>query len=173
MTKKSICEIQKNLAFIDGQNLHLSLPWNIDYMRFRVYLREKLKVKAAYYFLGYLSEEYQDLYNRLQEAGFVLIFREHHENFLGKKKGNVDSDVVFEIMKSLLDRDFDKVVLVSGDGDYKKVVDYLIAKDRFGKIIFPNRKNTSSLYKKLPPSLFLDLGQKSIMQKLEKKKGSP
>jgi hypothetical protein len=54
-------------------------------------------------------------------------------------------------MKSLIDEkdDFEKIILVSGDGDYKNVVDYLIKKERFLKILFPNRKFSSSLYKKL------------------------
>ncbi|MCX6753504.1 MAG: hypothetical protein NTV03_00365, partial [Candidatus Nomurabacteria bacterium] len=56
-----------------------------------------------------------------------------------------------EIMKNLIDSDddFKKIVLVSGDGDYKKLVDYLILKGRFGKILFPNKKFASSLYKEL------------------------
>ena len=41
--------------------------------------------------------------------------------FKSTKKGNVDTDIVFEIMKNLIDnKRFDKVVIVSGDGDYKK-----------------------------------------------------
>jgi uncharacterized LabA/DUF88 family protein len=55
------------------------------------------------------------LYSNLQEAGYILIFREHNKNFKGLKKGNVDTDIVFEIMKSLIEKDFNKVVLVSGD----------------------------------------------------------
>lgn len=51
-------------------------------------------------------------------------------------------------MKNLVENnDFNKIILVSGDGDYKKVVDYLISKERFEKILFPNRKFASSLYK--------------------------
>ena len=45
--------------------------------------------------------------------------------------------------------EFDKVLLVSGDGDFKILVDYLIKKDRFLKILLPNKKFASSLYKEL------------------------
>ena len=65
----------KNIAFIDGQNLFLGTAednWSIDFKRFRVYLNDKFKVKEAYYFFGYLSEDQQDLYNMLQKAGFIL-----------------------------------------------------------------------------------------------------
>ncbi|MDP3953265.1 MAG: NYN domain-containing protein [bacterium] len=143
----------KNLAFIDGQNLYLGTMqnnWKVDHLRLRVYLRDKYKVEEAYYFLGYVSEDYQDLYNNLQKAGFIVAFKEHNKELLAKKKGNVDTDIVFEVMKNLIDNDkFDKIILVSGDGDYKKLVDYLIAKDRFGKILFPNKEFASSLYKSL------------------------
>ncbi len=72
-----------------------------------------------------------------------------------EKKGNVDTDIVFEIMKNLLDnKNFDKIVLVSGDGDYKKLVKYLIQKERFRKILFPNKKFASSLYNELGSEYF-------------------
>ena len=67
------------------------------------------------------------------------------------KKGNVDSDLMFYAMRSLIDEaeDFERIVLVSGDGDFKVLVDYLVKKDRFLKLLFPNKKFASSLYKKL------------------------
>lgn len=45
--------------------------------------------------------------------------------------------------------EFNKILLVSGDGDFKILVDYLIKKDRFLKILLPNQKFASSLYKEL------------------------
>ena len=144
----------KNIAFIDGQNLYLGtkeIDLNIDFKRFRIYLKDKYKIDEAYYFLGFIKDDENELYANLQKAGFIVLFKEHSELMAGKKKGNVDVEIVFEIMKKLLEeeRDFNKILLVSGDGDYKKLVDYLIKKDRFLKILFPNRKFASSLYKKL------------------------
>lgn len=164
---------ENNLAFIDGQNLHLGTKeegWKVDLVKFRIYLKEKYKVKEAYYFLGYVSDEQEELYNNLQKAGFIVIFKEHHFSSVGKKKGNVDSDIIFEMMKNLMDRnDFQKIVLVSGDGDYKKVVDYLIKKERFQKILFPNKKFASSLYKKLTVKYFDYLSQSEVRKKVEYK----
>lgn len=144
---------ENNLAFIDGQNLHLGTienDWKVDHFKLRIYLKDKYHITEAYYFLGYTTEEEQDLYNNLQKAGFIVLFKEHNENLKARKKGNVDTDIVFEIMKNLIDnKNFNKIVLVSGDGDYKKLVDYLIKKGKFYKILFPNKKFASSLYKKL------------------------
>lgn len=163
----------KNLAFIDGQNLHLGTSeggWSIDYRKFRTYLKEKYKVEEAYYFFGYLSEEQQNLYKNIQKSGFIVVFKEHHHAMAGTKKGNVDTDIVFEIMKAVIDEDFDQIILVSGDGDYKKTVDYLVKKDKFFKILFPNRKFASSLYKKLGNQFQVSLDTKQIRTKIEYKK---
>jgi uncharacterized LabA/DUF88 family protein len=145
--------IDNNLAFIDGQNLYLGTKqesWIVDLSKLRIYLKENYDVSEAYYFLGYLQEENEELYKEIQKAGFIVLFKEHNQYAVTKKKGNVDTDIVFEIMKNLLDnKDFNKIILVSGDGDYKKLVEYLISKNKFKKMLFPNKKFASSLYKKL------------------------
>jgi len=161
---------EKDLAFVDGQNLHLGTKedgWNTDHQKFRIYLRDKYKVREAYYFMGCISETEQDLYNSLQKAGFIVVFKEHTNLQKTKKKGNVDADIVFEIMKNLVDSRFDKVVLVSGDGDYKKIVDYLVKKKKFKKILFPNQKFASSLYKVLGSEYFDYLVTPDIKAKIQ------
>ncbi|NCA93626.1 MAG: NYN domain-containing protein [Candidatus Moranbacteria bacterium] len=166
---------EKNYAFIDGQNLYMGTAkrehnkWRINLKRFRVYLGKKYHVEKAYYFLGCVQEENQDLYEEIQAAGFVLVFREHNTAMLGKKKGNVDSDIIFSIMKKLYKKEaFDKILLVSGDGDYKQLVDFLIEENRFRKILFPNRKFASSLYKKLGSEFFDYLDNKNVKNKIIK-----
>lgn len=165
-----------NIAFIDGQNLYLGTledQWSINHKKLRVYLKDKYKVDEAYYFLGYLDEEQQALYSSLQKSGFIVLFKEHSSHQKGKKKGNVDTDIVFEAMKTLIEEDENrKVLLVSGDGDYKKTVDYLIEKKRFLKILFPNKKFASSLYRRLNTKYFDNL--KNAQHKIEYKvKKSP
>jgi len=159
--KASLPPLPKNCAFIDGQNLHLGTlenGWDVDYLKLRTYLAEKYNVVEAHYFLGFVSNQEQDLYTNLQKAGFILDFREHSSALRGKKKGNVDCDIVFSIMKKLVEKEeFDKVIIVSGDGDYIKLVDYLIKKDKFEKILFPNKNFASSLYKKYGSEYYDDL----------------
>ena len=163
-----------NISYIDGQNLiygttHISNPWSIDLVRFRVYLRDKYDVSEAYYFIGSYDPRHQDLYNTIQKAGFILIFREHSELSSGRKKGNVDTDIVFMIMKSLVEKEeFGKIVLVSGDGDYWRVVDYLIKKEKFLKLLAPNKKGMSSLYKRIPDNFRSFLDQPEIVKKIGK-----
>jgi len=160
-----------NIAFIDGQNLHLGTKessWSIDHKKFRVYLQDKYNVTEAYYFLGFVSDAEQDLYDRLQKVGFILSFRDHSSALRGNKKGNVDSDIVFGAMKKLVENDpFDKIIIVSGDGDYKKLVDFLIKKKKFAKILFPNKKFASSLYKSLGREYYDYLEENGVRAKIE------
>jgi uncharacterized LabA/DUF88 family protein len=147
----------KNLAFIDGQNLHMGVSeneWKIDHKKFRIYLEENYQIKEAYYFLGFLLKSEEKLYKNLEEAGFILCLKEHSKRLSSKKKGNVDVDIVFEIMKIIAEKEeFDGIMLVSGDGDYKKLIDYLIEKKKINKILFPNKK-ASTLYKQLSSEYF-------------------
>ena len=170
--KKSV----NNYAFIDAQNLHLGTPdkiyksW-VDYEKLRIYLKDKHKVEKAYYFLGYKKNNLDDLYQQMQEKGYIIIFREHSELLTSKKKGNIDTDLVFEVMKKLIEEpeNFAKIVIISGDGDFKKLVDYLIKKDRFQKILFPNRQFCSSLYKELNTKYFGYL--EDVINNIRRKKG--
>ena len=169
---------KSNIAYIDGQNLRMGTvdtkpSWRIDLGRFRVYLHQKYNVVKAFYYMGYVIDgtEYERLYEHIQESGFILVFREHNSSMLGKKKGNVDSDIILNVMKRIyLKEKFDNIVLVSGDGDYKGLVDFLIEQNRFEKILFPNKKYASSLYKQLEPKYFDYLNSQAIQQKIEHKK---
>lgn len=165
--------MENNIAFIDWQNLHLwtsSENWKVDFKRFRIYLKEKYLINEVYLFLWFLDENEQKLYTKLQKSWFILIFREHNSHMKWKKKWNVDADIVFEIMRRLKDeKDFDNIVLVSGDWDYIKLVNYLIENNCLKKILFPN-SFFSSLYRKLQPKYWVNLSLSDIRKKIEYKK---
>jgi hypothetical protein len=160
-----------NYTFIDWQNLHQWLQWKIDYAKFRIYLRDKYQVSKAYYFLGFKERE-NALYENLQDAGFILIFNQKPEHLKSEKKGNVDVNLTFNVMKKILEEKniFEKVILVSWDGDYKVWVDYVIELNKFEKILAPNLKFASSLYKHqkhLDPKYFAFLDNEWTRNKIE------
>ena len=171
-------KVKGNVAYIDGQNLYMgtaksSPMWHVDLARFRRYLAEKYNVTDAYYYLGFVQtgEEYDRLYESIQKAGFILVFREHNSAMLGTKKGNVDSDIIFNAMKRLyLKEAFNKIILVSGDGDYKMLVDFFIKEGRFEKILFPNKRYASSLYKSISRQYFAYLSDDAVKRKISLKK---
>ena len=162
-----------NQAFIDGQNLILGTtmsdePWKIDLYRFREYLRSKYNVDKAYYFVGCVNDELEKLYTMIQEAGFILVFRAHGNDFVSHKKGNVDTDIVFTMMRNFHEcRDVDKFYLVSGDGDYFKTVKYLHEHGKLGKVLFPAHHKASSLYRRLGNQYYDYLDNQGIKNKIK------
>jgi len=138
-----------NYAFIDGQNLHSgveSLGWKLDHKKFRDYLRQELGVKKAYMFIGYM-EEYQPLYSALQEAGFIIHFKPVVRSEDMAIKGNVDADMVLQVMLDI--ERFDQAVIISGDGDFAGLIRHLASVNKLRQVIIPNRSMHSSLFKRL------------------------
>lgn len=159
-----------NYAFIDSQNFNLGvqeLRWKIDYYRFRIYLKEKYGVVKAYMFIGYLPEN-QNLYRKLQENGYVLIFKPVMKDHDGKAKGNVDADLVLQAMIDL--NKYDSAVLVTSDGDFYCLVDYLYSSNKLKIVISPNRKKCSILLRKSAKEKIVFLN--NLKEKLEYKRKS-
>ncbi len=140
---------KNNFAFIDSQNLNLGireLGWKLDFKKFRKYLEEKYSVTRAYIFIGYVPGN-EVLYSNLQDMGYVCIFKPTLELKNGKVKGNVDAELVLHTMIGI--NDFDKSIIVSGDGDFYCLIEYLISKGKLGVVLVPNEKKYSALLKNL------------------------
>ena len=153
---------QDNYAFIDSQNLNLSIRdqgWVLDFGKFRTYLQDKYGVTKAFLFIGYVYQN-QDLYINLQKQGYILIFKPTLSLPDGRVKGNVDAELVLHAMIEY--ENYDKAVIVTGDGDFYCLVDYLIKKDKLVKLLIPNRNKFSSLFRKMMPHIAFmsDLGSK-------------
>ncbi len=167
---------KNNIAFVDGQNLYMGTkseenPWRVDFLKLRKYLFKKYYVKEIFYYMGYLDIKNKKVYDKIKDANFVLIKKEHNKLMVSDKKGNVDSDIIFDVMKKICENEnFDKILLISGDGDYIKLVKYLIEKNKFEKILFPNKKFYSSLFKQITIKYFDYLYKIEHLIKLEDKK---
>jgi uncharacterized LabA/DUF88 family protein len=93
----------------------------------------------------------QSLYTGLQEDGYILIFKPTLTLPTGKVKGNVDAELVLHTMIEY--PNFDKALIVTGDGDFYCLVDYLIKKKKLLKLMIPNERKFSSLFRKLTPHI--------------------
>lgn len=138
---------KENYAFIDSQNLNLGiqgLGWKLDFKRFRTYLKDKYKVTKAFLFIGYI-EKNQKMYDSLKKYGYVLVFKPtvvaKHEI-----KGNVDAELVLHSMIQY--QNYNKAVIVSGDGDFHCLIEYLDKQNKLEEVIVPNRKKYSQLLSK-------------------------
>ena len=144
-------KLQTTFAFIDSQNLNLGVRdqgWNLDFVKFRRYLSDKFGVgpNQAFLFIGYMPGNH-GLYSYLQRAGYICIFKPTLVLADGKVKGNVDAELVLHTMIEY--PNFSRAIIVTGDGDFRCLVEYLLEKGKLGMVIAPNNRKLSSLLKSL------------------------
>lgn len=145
-------------SFIDSQNLNLGTSkdlyrgdkiiykgWKLDFKKFRRYLFDKFRVTRAFLFIGYLNEN-QKLYQQLKIDGFDLVFKPTVTDIHGKTKGNVDAELVLHA-SAIEFSNYDQAVIVSGDGDFRCLHEFLENRGKLKAIIIPNVKTASSLLK--------------------------
>lgn len=157
-----------NYAFIDSQNVNLAIReqgWILDFKRFRRYLEDKYKVTKAFLFIGFVPQN-QDLYTSLQKSGYILVFKPTLSLPDGKVKGNVDAEMVLHAMIEY--PSYDGALIVTGDGDFYCLVDYLLKNRKLLKLMIPNRSRYSSLFRKLMSHIVF---MNELKGKLEHKKG--
>ena len=170
VTKKKLSQISENYAFIDSQNLNLGIRsqgWKLDFSTFRRYLKDKYGVSKAFLFIGYVHGN-ESLYLSLQQAGYILIFKPTLEVRQGKEvfvKGNVDAELVLHTMIEYVN--YAKAVIVSGDGDFHCLIEYLVEQQKLLKILAPT-KHYSSLLRRFNTDNYIvriDLLKTSLEQK--------
>jgi len=143
-------------AFIDSQNLNLGTSksifkgnkiiyygWKLDFKKFRRYLSDKFRVQKAFLCIGYI-ENNSKMYDALRLFGYELVFKPTVIDGNGKTKGNVDAELVLHAA-AIEYPDYDKAIVISGDGDFYCLYKYLLKKKKLLNIIIPNRKSSSSL----------------------------
>ena len=162
-------QLPNNYAFIDSQNLNLAirdLKWKIDWKKLRVLLKDKFQIGKALLFIGYVPGN-EKLYTYLQEAGYIVVFRPTLEKN-GIVKGNCDAELVLHAMIEY--EHYQKAIIVSGDGDFHCLIEYLAEHGKLLKIGVPNRKKFSSLLRKYAEYfLFLQDHRKKIEYKEKEK----
>lgn len=118
--------------FIDGANLYSaakSLDFDIDYRRLLEEFRKRGRlIRANYYTALIESEEYtpiRPLIDWLDYNGFKVITKaaKEYSDESGRRriKGDMDVEIAVDIVESA--GFLDHVVLFSGDGDFRKVVE--------------------------------------------------
>lgn len=136
---------ENNCAFIDSQNLNLAIldqGWKLNFVRFRRYLNDKYGITKAILFMGYISK-YEPMYKRLRSAGFEIVFKPIVERE-GEVKGNVDAELVLHAA-AVEYANYDKALIVTGDGDFRCLIEYLKQHEKLLKLMVPNKFKYSSL----------------------------
>lgn len=166
---------KNNFAFIDSQNLNLAIldqGWELDFARFRKYLLDKYSVIKAFLFIGYIPGN-EDLYTSLQKAGYILVFKPtlvfKKENIF-HVKGNVDAELVLHAMIEY--PNYKKAMIVSGDGDFHCLIEYLKKQNKLLHVLIPNPKKFSALLRKFRSDFIFIHNLRKKIGKQQKTRGS-
>lgn len=146
----SMISAMKTDIFIDGANLHKSskdLGFGIDYRKFYRWLRQKYGANNIYLFLGFIQNQKKN-YKKLEEYGYLLIFKETVNYLDGKIKGNCDAELVLKVCNDFYENNLRNFILITSDGDFACLIDFLINKNSKVLILSPNKKKCSFLLKK-------------------------
>lgn len=149
------------------------MGWKLDWRKFRLFLKEKYNVEKAYMFIGYLPDN-EKLYDQMHELGYLIVLKPTLEMFETEEsqelrdkryegqqekagikiedrkpeekratKGNVDAELVLYAVKEM--PNYDKAVVVSGDGDFFGLVEYLVQQNKLKCLLAPNWQYSSLL----------------------------
>ena len=124
--------IERIAVFIDGANLYAasrSLGFDVDYKNLLAHFRQRAYLIRAYYYTALLeSEEYsplRPLVDWLGYNGYSVVTKPAKEftdaNGRRRVKGSVDIEMAVDVLD--LVAHVDHVVLFSGDGDLRRLVE--------------------------------------------------
>lgn len=118
--------------FIDGANLHAAaraLGFDIDYKRLLKHFQEQCHLIRAFYYTALIEDqEYsplRPLVDWLDYNGFTMVTKPTKEftDAMGRRKikGNMDIELAIDVLE--MSAHLDHVVLFSGDGDFRRLVE--------------------------------------------------
>ncbi|MGD9739593.1 MAG: NYN domain-containing protein [Bauldia sp.] len=130
---------EKVALFIDGANLYATakaLGFDIDYKRLLAHFQEKSYLLRAYYYTALAEDqEYSSirpLIDWLDYNGYTVVTKPTKEfvdqSGRRKVKGNMDMELAVNVME--LAESIDHIVLFSGDGDFRSLVEAVQRKGR-------------------------------------------
>jgi uncharacterized LabA/DUF88 family protein len=119
-------------VFIDGANLYAAaraLNFDIDYKRLLEFFQSRCRLLRASYYTALLDDqEYspiRPLVDWLDYNGYTMVTKPAKEftDSLGRRKikGNVDIELAVDMMEAA--EKVDHIVLFSGDGDFRSLVE--------------------------------------------------
>lgn len=151
---------QRVSVFIDAQNLYHSAK---NLYRARVNFKEILKtavsqrrlIRAFGYVVRTKTGEEKPFFEALTKLGIETRIRDLQEFFGGLKKADWDVGIVIDAIRTA--PSVDVIVLVSGDGDFIALVEYLKNQGKRVEVIAFGRSASGQL--KETADEFIDLGK--------------
>ena len=127
-------ETERTALFIDGSNVYAAaraLNFDIDYKRLLAEFRAQTRIVRAFYYTALVEDqEYspiRPLVDWLDYNGYTMVTKPTKEftDSAGRRKikGNMDIEIAVDALE--MAKHLDHVVLFSGDGDFRRLVEAL------------------------------------------------
>jgi uncharacterized LabA/DUF88 family protein len=118
---------QRIAVLVDVQNLYYSAKnlykSRVSFKNLLQCVHKRLLVRAIAYVIKAMREKEGEFFDALNTAGFEVKEKPLQIFYGGAKKGDWDLGIAMDAIR--LGHKVDSIVLVSGDGDFKPVVNYL------------------------------------------------
>ena len=132
--------------------------------RFARIRKDKYGIVKAFIFIGFVPTN-QSLYTSLQKDGYILVFKPTLQLADGRVKGNIDAELVLHTMIEY--PNYDKALIVTGNGDFYCLVEYLIKQRKLLKLMVPDKSKYSSLLRRFSSNIVF---MNNLKKKLEYRK---
>ncbi len=160
---------ERMALFIDGSNLHATaraLDMEIDYKSLRAHFAKQSRLIRAFYYTALLEDHefspLRPLVDWLDYNGFTLVTKPVKEftDDQGRRKikGNMDIEIAVDML-NIADQ-LDHVVLFSGDGDFRRLLEAVQRRGVRVTVVSSNRTKPSMIADELrrQADQYLDLG---------------
>ena len=151
---------QRVVVLIDTQNLYYSAKnlyqHKVDFGQvLKLAVGARKLIRAFAYVIQTKTGEEQPFFEALMELGIETRIKELQEFYGGAKKGDWDVGIVIDAIRASASADV--IVLVSGDGDFIPLVEYLKNQGKRVEVLAFGRSTSSKL--KEDADEFVDLGE--------------
>lgn len=161
-------------VFIDATNIIYGTKtrdgnrWKVDFQKLYLYLKHHYQARQIFYFAGLdqYNTKQRRFYQNLRIFGYTTVLKPvklyHQSNGDVIRKANCDVDLTFYVMKTITE--YQRAIILSGDGDFLIVLKYLLSNNYSVKVI-ANGKNTAKEIKQLVGADFTDINR--LREKLQ------
>lgn len=148
----------KTYAFIDGSNIIYSARtegWYVDQKKLFNYLKKKFNISKAFFYYGKDDEnkKQEKFLKRLESFGFSLRVKQV-KRYGKRMKANCDVDLTMDVLL-FMDK-YQQAVILSGDGDFLPLYQYMQRKKKH-VIIIGSAKNTAREVRQFAGERFIGL----------------
>ncbi len=163
-------------AFIDASNIIYGAReegWFIDQKKLFRYLKSKFSVSKAFFYYGKDSKniEKEKFLGKLKSFGYILRVKQI-KRFGNRQKANCDVDLTMDMLLKI--KEYQRAIVLTGDGDFAPLFAYLLTKKKEITVISSPKRTAKEIRALLGGKVLSFDDLKYLLEfKKAKKRGRP